>query len=76
MAIQARIGGCTLLLALAISSAQSQDPVYSTHMEVVRGKPYVMVMVNDRGPFRFLVDTGTGGQAIVTMELADQLQLP
>jgi len=76
MAILARIGGCTLLLALAISSAQSQDPVYSTHMEVVRGKPYVMVMVNDRGPFRFLVDTGTGGQAIVTMELADQLQLP
>jgi predicted aspartyl protease len=76
MAIPAKIGVCTLLLALATCSAQSQDPVYSTHMEVVRGKPYVMVMVNDRGPFRFLVDTGTGGQAIVTMELADQLQLP
>lgn len=45
-------------------------------MEVVHGKPYVMVMVNGKGPFRFIVDTGTGGQAMVTPELADRLGLP
>jgi predicted aspartyl protease len=46
------------------------------HMEVVHGKPYVMVRVNGRGPFRFVVDTGTGGQALISPALADQLQLP
>jgi predicted aspartyl protease len=45
-------------------------------MEVVHGKPYVMVTINGRGPFRFVVDTGTGGQAFIRPALADQLQLP
>jgi len=44
-------------------------------MEVLHGKPYVMVMVNGKGPFRFIVDTGTGGQAVVTPEFAEQLEL-
>ncbi len=51
-------------------------PVHSTFMEVTHGKPYVMVTVNGKGPFRFLVDTGTGGDAIITSELATQLDLP
>ncbi len=72
----AKFGGCALFVSLSILSAESQELVYSTRMEVVRGKPYVMVMVNGRGPFRFLIDTGTGGQAIVTEQLADQLKLP
>lgn len=55
-------------------SLLSQD--HSAAMEVIRGKPYVMVTVNDKGPFRFIVDTGTGGDAIVTPELAMQLDLP
>lgn len=45
-------------------------------MEVVHGKPYVMVYVNGRGPFRFLIDTGTGGQALISNELAERLELP
>jgi predicted aspartyl protease len=45
-------------------------------MDVVHGKPYVMVTVNGKGPFRFVVDTGTGGQAIISPMLADQLELP
>ena len=58
-----------------------QDPglvtqPHSTYMEVVHGKPYVMVTVNGKGPFRFIVDTGTGGDAMVTPELASQLGLP
>jgi hypothetical protein len=49
---------------------------HSTSMEVTHGRPYVMVTVNGRGPFRFIVDTGTGGDAIITSELAAQLDLP
>jgi predicted aspartyl protease len=39
------------------------------------GKPYVMVTINGKGPFRFVVDTGTGADAFVSPELADQLKL-
>jgi hypothetical protein len=60
--------GCTLPLG-------SEEPVHSTVMEVLHGKPYVMVMVNGMGPFRFIVDTGTGGQAVITPEFAEQLEL-
>jgi predicted aspartyl protease len=71
------IGGVWMsLLALATVSLAAQDGNRSTRMEVVHGKPYVMVMVNGRGPFQFVVDTGTGGQALISPELADQLNLP
>jgi hypothetical protein len=40
------------------------------------GKPYVMVTINGKGPFRFVIDTGTGGDAMVTPELAAELGLP
>jgi predicted aspartyl protease len=43
---------------------------------MILDKPYVSVMVNGQGPFRFLVDTGTGGQALITPALAEQLLLP
>jgi len=49
---------------------------FTSPMEVVYGKPYVNVMVNGHGPYRFMVDTGTGGEAIVSLELADELKLP
>lgn len=71
-----RLGGCTALLTIATLPTYAQDPEHSTRMEVVHGKPYVMVTVNGKGPFRFVIDTGTGGQALVTSALADQLALP
>ncbi len=40
------------------------------------GKPYVFVTINGRGPFRFVIDTGTGADVVITPELANQLQLP
>lgn len=33
-------------------------------------------MVDGKGPFRFVIDTGTGGDAFVTAELATRLGLP
>jgi predicted aspartyl protease len=55
----------------------SEKPAANTApLELIHDKPYVSVMLNGRGPFRFLIDTGTGGQALVSPELADELALP
>jgi hypothetical protein len=71
---------CILVTAPGpIVRSQGLDPqpfVHTAAMEVTHGKPYVMVTVNGRGPFRFIIDTGTGGDAIITSELASQLGLP
>jgi hypothetical protein len=33
-------------------------------------------MVNGHGPYRFMIDTGTGAEALVSVELAQELRLP
>ncbi|WP_109487279.1 pepsin/retropepsin-like aspartic protease family protein [Occallatibacter savannae] len=45
-------------------------------IELIHDKPYVEVMVNGRGPYRFLVDTGTGTQALISPELVHELGIP
>jgi Aspartyl protease len=39
-------------------------------------RPIVMVMVNEKGPFRFLVDTGLSAEVYLTTKLARKLNLP
>ena len=74
--------GCSLWIGLKDSPAQDLRPEtekavsYSAPIELLYDKPYVSVMVNGHGPFRFLVDTGTGTEALVSPELADELALP
>ncbi len=83
--------GFALLVCCAIASVKGQDPgpdssvgrtssdrsqIYSTPLEIIHDKPYVSVIVNGRGPFRFLIDTGTGGEVLVTPALAEELLLP
>jgi aspartyl protease len=74
-----------LMLVTPITSArllaqlppgQSKAPLYQAPMVERYGKPYVMVTINGKGPFRFVIDTGTGGDALVTPELATELGLP
>src|SRR5277367_46529 len=67
--------GAALAAGLSIS-LPAQDVTHSTPIEVIHGKPFVKVMINGKGPFRFVIDTGTGGEAFVTAELAAQLGLP
>ncbi len=70
---------CVILpatLALCAVEPLVSPPGHTAVMEIVHGKPYVLVHVNGKGPFRFVVDTGTGGDAIVTSELAHLLELP
>ena len=57
-------------------SPNEPPAAYSAPLEIIHDKPYVSVMVNGRGPFRFLIDTGTGAQALLSPELADELSLP
>lgn len=70
-----------LCVGLAGARAEAQIPgtaglIHQAKMVERYGKPYVMVTVNGRGPFRFVVDTGTGTDAIVSPELAKELELP
>jgi hypothetical protein len=75
MKVPIRIG-LGLLAALTPLTALAQSATHSAPIEVLYGKPYVMAMVNGKGPFRFILDTGTGGDAIITSELASLLELP
>jgi len=61
------------------AQVESRDVVTDSHQAPMverYGKPYVMVTINGKGPFRFVIDTGTGGDALVTPELARELGLP
>jgi len=74
---------CAVLVCKAISGQTQPSPtttekpaVFSAPLELIHDKPFVSVTLNGHGPYRFLVDTGTGGQALVTPELAQELSLP
>jgi predicted aspartyl protease len=60
----------------ACTGAAALEDAHIARLEISHGKPFVMVTVNGKGPFRFIVDTGTGGEAFITPSLADQLDLP
>jgi predicted aspartyl protease len=63
--------------AVQPSPSDSEKPAaYTAPLELIHDKPYVSVMVNGRGPFRFLIDTGTGAEALVSPGLAAELALP
>ena len=61
---------------LTAQAGPAEAPAHSAPMVERYGKPYVMVTINGKGPFRFVIDTGTGGDALVTPELARELGLP
>jgi predicted aspartyl protease len=67
--------GLTLPI-LAAAGLGAQNTSLTTPLQLTHDKPFVMVMVNGKGPFRFVIDTGTGAEAFVTGELADELHLP
>lgn len=78
---------CLLLVRVCASASSAQNPPhpspsapgFAAHVapiELIYDKPYVSVMVNERGPFRFLIDTGTGAEALISPEIADALSLP
>lgn len=64
------------LLAQPLPPVPAQIQLHQTPMLERFGKPYVMVTVNGKGPFRFIIDTGTGGDAMVSPQFAEELNLP
>lgn len=67
---------CVSLQAQDVISSASSEGASSVPISLTHGKPFVRVMVNGKGPYRFVIDTGTGGEAFVSAELADDLKLP
>ncbi|MGB8260724.1 MAG: aspartyl protease family protein, partial [Terracidiphilus sp.] len=65
-----------VVLCAAASCLPGQEQSGSAPMAERYGKPYVTVTIAGKGPFRFIIDTGTGADAFVSPELADLLQLP
>jgi predicted aspartyl protease len=66
-----------IFMSLAFThGAHAQNGAHASHLEIVHNKTFVMVMINGKGPFRFVIDTGTSGKAIVSEELASTLGLP
>ncbi len=70
------IHAASALLMGAALSLPAQQLAHSAPMIERYGKPYVMVTINGKGPYRFVIDTGTGADAFVSPELADELHLP
>jgi len=64
------------MLLIAALYLPAQSFTHSAPMTERFGKPYVMVTIDGKGPYRFIIDTGTGADAFVSPELADELQLP
>jgi hypothetical protein len=77
MSLPIRLGVSSALLELVFAlGATAQVAPHVARLEITHDKPYAMVTVNGKGPFRFVIDTGTGAQAFVSPELADRLGLP
>ncbi|HEY6488697.1 MAG: aspartyl protease family protein [Terracidiphilus sp.] len=70
------MGLCAARMLAQDQAGEAQHANHQAPMVERFGKPYVMVTLNGKGPFRFVIDTGTGGDALVTPELAARLGLP
>jgi predicted aspartyl protease len=69
------IGALILTILLVAQSAPAQESPQVAVLDITHDKPFVMVTINGKGPFRFIVDTGTSSEAFITQELADELGL-
>jgi len=76
MAICSWLLSTTLIVILASPAGSGGQTLAGVaHLDVAHEKPFVEVRVNGQGPFRFVVDTGTGGEAFVTSDLMNRLGL-
>ncbi|NMC82590.1 MAG: hypothetical protein GYA63_07050, partial [Armatimonadetes bacterium] len=61
---------------LAQTLAWAARPIADVPFDLVRGAMFVKVMINDKGPYTFLVDTGATACAVTPEVADDYLQLP
>lgn len=72
----AKLFAVLALLICLTGNAFAEKTSCAVPLRMVWGMPFAQVMVNGRGPFTFLVDTGTSTEVIVTPGLARKLRLP
>ncbi len=81
-----RFWGCVMVSTLLLSAAPGYTRVTAANslntqdsiripFEIERSRIFIEAMVNDRGPFRFMVDTGASGIGRADVRLVKQLQL-
>lgn len=66
----------SVIVIMTCAFASAEDTAHVAPLTLAYDRPIVMVMVNERGPFRFLVDTGLTADAYLTPKLAKKLNLP
>ena len=66
---------CVSLSLMILLPVCAQETPHIARIEISHGKPFVMITLNGRGPFRFVIDTGTSAQAFISPALASQLDL-
>jgi predicted aspartyl protease len=65
-----------LFTTKAVGDTNHCSTPISIPVKLHHGVPFVQVMVNGRGPFTFIVDTGTNRAVIVSPSLAKALKMP
>ncbi|MCE9523371.1 MAG: retroviral-like aspartic protease family protein [Alphaproteobacteria bacterium] len=77
MAIAATLLFVAALLALAAAPARAEDAPYGSQslIRLSNNRPAVMLTVNGKGPFLFMIDTATS-HTVFTPALAARLHLP
>jgi hypothetical protein len=66
---------CVISISLASRSA-GQTGGQPVPMELRHNWPFVQVTINGKGPFTFGIDTGAGGEALISSDLIEKLHLP
>ena len=63
------------MLALVPALALAQAARNMAHLDIRHNMPFIKVIADCKGPFTIGIDTGAGGEALVSPELAKQLGL-
>src|SRR3954452_19041131 len=73
--LSSKVGVVVFLILSTVGVLRAQT-AHLAPLDLSHEKPFVQVMINGKGPFRFMLDTGTGAEAVITSQLAEQLELP
>jgi Aspartyl protease len=71
-----RLAALLAVLTTLEASLLAQKVLTTVPLELRRNHAFVQVTVNAKGPFSFMVDTGTGAEAAVCPDLVEKLGLP
>lgn len=71
-----RFAPLLMVLTSLEANLTAQNVLTTVLLELRRNHAFAQVMINGKGPFSFMVDTGTAGDAVVCPGLVEKLGLP